>query len=62
MDKDELGRRLENLSGELATAHQALRTGFPNDSDWVDREMAGLQYRLAVVRDSLERHHYAGTA
>lgn len=61
MDETELVQRVDRLAGELDTAHKALRVGFPHDRDWLDAEMAGLQYRLAVVRDSLSRRQAATT-
>lgn len=59
MDETELGSRLNRLTGELGRAHKDLRTRFPDDCAWVDEEMAGIQYRLAVLRASLSRRQAA---
>lgn len=59
MDATELGQRVDRLAGELETARKGLRARFPDDRDWVDAEMAGIQYRLAVVREALNRRQAA---
>lgn len=59
MDASELTRRVDKLAIDLDDAHKALRAGYPDNRDWIDAEMAGLQYRLAVVRDSLSRRQAA---